>query len=590
TGWGPTLYGGPGRFDASDHTSAYGFFPPGDLYQETVDQGIDRFIGSMNGNWRPTEWLALRSNLGVDYTSRVDSDLCRFDTCADFGTNLEGFKVDNRSSIYSYTVDFGATGTFQLLSSLNSKTTVGAQFYRNLFDRNGASSSQLPPGATSVTAGAVKDAEESTIETRTLGAFVEEALAWRDRVFFTAAVRSDRNSAFGADFETVFYPKASLSWVLSDESFFPQVGWLDQLRLRSAYGASGVQPGTTDAVQFYSATTTTIAGSDASGLVFQALGNRVLKPERSTEFEAGIDGTFWQNRLTAELTYYNKLSEDALVSRVLPGSLGVGTTNANSTRFENLGKVKNYGWEALLNAQLLQRAAFGWDVTLNASTNKNQLVTLGVPEIVGTYNRQVPGYPLSGYWQRPFTYADANNDGLIAPSEVQVGADPEFVGYEQPRTELAFTNGFDFFNRSLRLTALFDYKGGHKLLNLTERYRCLSFNNCVGLADPDASLFEQARAVAARTGTTRTEAGYIEDGDYIRFREISLTYTMPEQWVRRYLRTQRFSATLAARNLALWTDYTGVDPEMNAGQGDVQNEFLTQPPQRYLSLRLNVGF
>ena len=129
------------------------------------------------------------------------------------------------------------------------------QIYRILFNRNGASSVTLPPGATTVTAGATKSADEATSESRTLGSFLEQNLSFRDRLFVTGALRSDRNSAFGADFKTVIYPKFSASWIPSDESFFPQMGWLNELRLRTAYGASGVQPGTTDAVQFFSSTT-----------------------------------------------------------------------------------------------------------------------------------------------------------------------------------------------------------------------------------------------------------------------------------------------------------------------------------------------
>jgi outer membrane receptor protein involved in Fe transport len=184
----------------------------------------------------------------------------------------------------------------------------------------------------------------STSESRTLGAYVEQNLAFSDKFFLVGAVRSDRNSAFGADFATVFYPKLSASWVISDQGFFPSVSWVDQLRLRSAYGASGVQPGTTDAVQFFSATQFRGESGDAPAVVYTTLGNRNLRPERSTEFEAGIDGTFFGNRVVTEFTFYNKLSKDALVNRILPPSLGTGAT----ARLENVGEVQNRGLEALV--------------------------------------------------------------------------------------------------------------------------------------------------------------------------------------------------------------------------------------------------
>src|SRR4029078_4193661 len=105
------------------------------------------------------------------------------------------------------------------------------------------------------------------------------------------AVRSDKNSAFGADFKRVYYPKAAVSWVISDESFFPRPKCLNHLCLRTAYGASGVQPGTTDAAAFFSTTTGRGESGDFTGVVFSTSGNRDLKPERSTELEYDIDDT-----------------------------------------------------------------------------------------------------------------------------------------------------------------------------------------------------------------------------------------------------------------------------------------------------------
>ncbi|MDQ3998179.1 MAG: TonB-dependent receptor, partial [Gemmatimonadota bacterium] len=328
-------YGGPGfKYNlATNGDTLYGWrqFTPRDIYQGQSNQAIERVIGSLSSNWRPRDWLALRGNFGVDYTHRLDTQLCRFQNCPDVGQTRAGFKHDNRTNFFTYTVDLGATGTHRLTSAIESRTTLGTQFYRSVFDRNGASGRQLAPGSTRVTSGATKEADEATTESRTLGAFIEEQLAIRDRLFLTAAVRSDRNSAFGAEFETVFYPKFSASWVISDEGFFPEQAWLRQLRLRAAYGASGVQPGTTDAVPYYGTIVGRGESGEATGVTFTALGNRDLKPERSTELELGFDGTFFDGRLSTELTYYNKSSRDALVERVLAPSLGAGLTE----RFEN---------------------------------------------------------------------------------------------------------------------------------------------------------------------------------------------------------------------------------------------------------------
>jgi hypothetical protein len=487
------------------------------------------------------------------------------------------------------------TANRRLTDQFESKTTAGVQFYRNILNRNGATGRQLPPGAVTVTAGAIKEADETTSESRTLGGFLEQSIAWRDRLFLTGAVRSDRNSAFGADFETVFYPKFSASWVASEESFFPKPSWLTQFRLRTAYGASGVQPGTIDAVQYFSSTQVRGESGEESGVVFSTLGNRSLKPERSQELELGFDASLFSGRVTAELTHYRKESRDALISRTLPPSLGTGAT----TRLENLGKVKNSGWEALVNAQIVQRDAFGWDITFNGSTNDNELVSLGgVPAIIGTTQSQKEGYPLYGWWSRNLTgWNDKSGNGILTYSadpnltEITVTDTNVFIGSPLPRREFAFTNGLELWKRRIRVAAMVDYKGGHMIYNNTERIRCASRNNCRGLIDPKAPLFEQARTVAVREHPSRTVAGFFEKGDFVRFRELAVTFTAPPTWASKLFRGRSLLTTLAARNLGtLWTDYTGVDPEAFGTSGDAPSEFQAFGPPTFMSLRFTIGY
>jgi TonB dependent receptor len=423
---------------------------------------------------------------------------------------------------------------------------------------------------------------------------VEEAAAIRDRLFLTAAVRTDQNSAFGTNFQRVYYPKASLSYIISDENFFPKFHWLDEVRLRTAYGASGTQPGPTDALRFFVASTANVDRTDSPSILTNTLGNAQLKPERATEFEGGFDSRLFSSRVSLEITFYNKLTKDALISHIVAPSAGVGA----DVRLENLGSVKNTGWEGLLSAQLLERRAIGIDVTLNGSTNANKLVSLGqgIPNIIGTLIQERPGYPLNGWWQRKYTYQDKNGDGLIRyssdpnVSEVTVADSATFLGSSIPKYEASLTTGFDFFNKQLRLQSLIDYKGGYLGDNDTERIRCQNRNNCRGLSDPSAPLWQKARVVALRDTPARTQAGFIEDGSFLRFREVALTYTMPTSIARRFLRGQSSTLTLAGRNLGKITKYSGVDPESNYGQADVQNDFQTAPPSTYFLLRLNVGF
>ena len=599
TGIAANIYGGPGfkynRTPAGDTLYGWRSFTPRDIYQGETNQAIERFIGSSSANIRPQDWLTLRANVGLDLINRGDTQLCRFENCPNVGTDRQGYKIDNRTSFYIYTVDASGTATRRLTDDIESKTTLGVQMYRNVFNRNGASGVTLPPGATTVTAGAVKSADEATSESRTLGSFLEQNIAYRDRLFVTGALRSDRNSAFGADFKTVLYPKLSASWIPSDESFFPQMGWLNELRLRTAYGASGVQPGTIDAVQFFTPTTARGEAGDQPGVVFSSLGNRKLKPERSEEIEVGFDITAFDSRVSAEVTRYRKSSKDALISRILPPSLGTGVTN----RFENLGKVRNQGWEALVNAQLMRGSGLGWDLTINGSTNSNKLVSLGgVPPIVGSTQSQKEGYPLYGWWARALTgFEDKNGNGIIeynanpALSEITVTDTNVFLGTPLPKRELAISNSFDLFQRRIRVQALVDYKGGHLIYNNTERIRCASRFNCSGLINPQSSLFEQARTAMVREHPGRSVSGFFEKGDFWRFREVSVTYSASQDLASRFFRARNATLSAAMRNVGiLWTRYTGVDPEAFGTTGDAPSEFQAFGPPTYFSFRLNLTY
>ena len=592
TGLASSAYGGPGYRNNGNGSlgfpkNGYRAYTPGDIFQETFNQQINRFIGGVNANWRPFSWMANRANVGVDYTSRVDTDLCRRSNCSDFGTSRLGFSVDNRSNIRNFSFDLASSGTFQPMQSLNAKTTLGAQYVNYAFDRNGASGEQLAPGTVTPSDGAIQSVSASTSYTKTLGIFLEEALAFRDRLFLTAALRTDQNSAFGTNFQQVYYPKLSASYVISDEEFFPKIPMLDQLRLRATYGAAGTQPGPNDALRYFSAAQVNADRTDVNGIILSAVGNPNLKPERATEFEGGFDAKMLDQRVNLELTYYSKLTKDALISRVLPPSAGVSTS-----RFENLGSVKNAGVEGQITAQLLQDKRFGWDASFAGSANSNKLVDLGpVPPIIGTLIQERAGYPLFGWWSRPITgYADKNGDGLLDVTEVTVGDTAVFLGYSAPRYEMTFNNGFDFLDRTLRIATLFDYKGGYKGDNDTQRIRCQNRVNCREEADPTASLEHQARVVALRDNPARTQAGFIEDGSFVRWRELSVTYSAPDRMATRVFRAQSASLTFAARNLHVWTKYSGVDPEASYGSGNVPNDFQTAPPPTYFTLRLNLGF
>jgi TonB-linked SusC/RagA family outer membrane protein len=579
----------------------YAGFTPAETFQETTTQGAQRFIGSGNANWRPLNWLSARADVGLDLTDRVETQLCRFGQCADFSTNRQGFAADARANIRNFTTNVSATGSATPTSWLGLKTTGGAQYVNYEQTRETSRGSILPPGAQTPDAGTTPSINTDVRLSKTLGLFAEEAASIRDRLFLTLGVRTDQNSAFGSNFQRVYYPKASLSWVISDESFFPRLDWLNQVRLRASVGASGVQPGQTDALRTFQTNLTSIDGQDISGERSNLLGNADLRPEKSTESEAGFDIRFLQNRFNLEATYYSKLSKDALIDLTLAPDAGASV----STIKANLGAVKNAGAEFQLNGQVLDRRAIAWDMTVSASHNSNKLVTLGndpksgtaIPPIINTTTRQLEGYPINGYWQRPYTWSDADGDGIIIPSEVTVATTGgplndgfQFIGYSQPRDEVSVQNGFDFLKRTLRISALFDYKGGSSLQNNEEGFLCQQTTSCPETSLPGIATWRQARSIAQRDTPARTQWGYFEPLQFWRFREMSLTYTLPQNLAAKYIRAQNASISLGARNLHVWTKWTAADPEQNYSQNDTQATLLTAGPPRYYTIRLNLRY
>jgi TonB-linked SusC/RagA family outer membrane protein len=597
TGLLSNAIGGPGHKDNVSSTGGrlfgYRAFDPREFFSEAVTQDINRFIGSGTANWRPTSWLAFRATAGLDYAHRRDTDLCRRSECVDFAEIKKGFKEDNRTNFFSYTADASATATHQLRPSLSSRTTAGLQYTKQVFDRNGAFAENLAAQFTTLNSGTIPQVDEVTDVTKTVGAFVEQHVGYKERLFVTGAIRVDDNSAFGASFKAVYYPKLSVSYVISEEPYFPRWSWLSSVRLRAAVGASGLQPGTTDALRFFSPGPVRVDNGDSAAIVFTSVGNPNLKPERAREYEIGGEATLFNSRVNLDLTYYNKRTKDALIARTLPTSSGL------TTRFENLGAVVNRGVEILATARILARSSFTWDLTVNAGYNTNFIADMGVdpatgkpiPPIVGTTVQQREGYPINAWWQQPYTFSDADGNGIITANELTVEDSAKFVGYANPRWEVTYTTGFSLFDGRLRLVGLFDHKSGYYQLNGTERIRCESRLNCLGLIDPAAPLWEQARVVALRETPSRTQWGFFEKATFIRLREASLTYDFPDAWARA-LRASRLSLTVAGRNVWKATGWSGMDPEANYFDGatGVVSNFQTAPPPTYWTFRLNFGF
>ncbi len=166
-----------------------------------------------------------------------------------------------------------------------------------------------------------------------------------------------------------------------------------------------------------------------------------------------------------------------------------------------------------------------------------------------------------------------------------------YAGYSAPRDIFSVTNGFDLFNRKLRITVLTDYKGGYVLYNNNYAFYAQNFSSWYSNNVASTPLWDQARAVAYSSAKNPTNSyyGYLENGQFWKLREVSAALTLPNI-VAAKIRAKDAQLVFSARNLHTWTPYTGIDPESNYGTGDVQTDFSTIAPPTYFVLRLNLHY
>jgi hypothetical protein len=273
----------------------------------------------------------------------------------------------------------------------------------------------------------------------------------------------------------------------------------------------------------------------------------------------------------------------------------------------NLGEVTNKGLEVSLFGTPVQAKNFGWDTRLNIATNANKLVSFDVPgktvetptgQAYASVQQHRPGYPLGGYWVIPPLRAADGSALLTSAGAAQfpVGDTARrYYGQSTPAREIGFSNTFTLF-RYVRVYGLLDYKGGHKIFNQKERNRCQSNDNCWRTNNPaarfpktaaDTVLFKELAVY--RNASPSPE--WIQKADFVKLREISVTLDIPSNLVRRSGAASA-NFVLSGRNLALWSDYEGVDPEVNSygGRNFVRVDAYALPMTRRFSAGFNIQY
>jgi len=540
-------------------------------------QDLGRFMGSVQITNNPVQWFSHRLSFGIDQTHAQDHDLMNHD---DRYTYYDSFAdrgyadvVDNRTN-YT-TLDYSATLKYDLFADVQLNTSVGGQYYRKHDDYVEAYGEGFPvPGLTAVDATTQnRTGLQTYVNNTTVGIYGQEQINWKDTRFFTVGLRADDNSAFGDNFNLVYYPKVSATWVLSDEPFF-HLPAVNTFRVRAAYGQSGQQPEQYAALRTFSPVT---GPNDVGTVTPGTVGNPDLGPERSREVEVGFDAGFLDDRLGLEFTYYNQRTRDAILLREIAPSTGF-----TGSQWVNAGRIDNKGFEVTLRGVAYQSQNVEWDMGFNVSTDHNEVVSLGdvtSEDFVqaGSYVKHRIGYPVGSWFSQRVVSATMGSDGIVAKNSMMCDdgsggttpcyaasgalAAPEvFLGRNIPKVNGGFNTTVTLFN-NLRLFAQLDFKTGYKKLDGNQRVRCFFFALCRENYVPQD--YDPVQVGEIQQGLVDV---LIHDASFAKLREISATYDFSSQMAGR-IGARALSLTVAGRNLMTWTKYPGLEPEATFNGG-----------------------
>ena len=564
-----------------------------------------RNILNATATYLPTSWLKSRFTLGGDLLNDEATRFFPKNSGTNYGGDLNlGNNTQTRIGIQRFTIDWinDANKSYGSENQLQVNLSAGFQAIATRTDNVGATGQGFVTNSANVISNAsTTSSSQSRTEVRQYGWLTQLGLSYRDRIYLQAGARLDDFSAFGQNTDPILLPKVGLSWVMSDESWFPKTNLLSSFRARVAYGTTGRAPGAGAALQTlqaspYASQVGTAVTTEAGAVPLNP-GNKLLKPERGVEYELGFDAAFFSDRARVELTYFHKTSLDLILQPQLPPSLGF-----QANPFKNIGEVLNSGFEVGITAEMLRKRNFQWETRVNFNTLHNELIDLGEVAAFGTLNRFTEGYQLGSFVSKRIRNINE------ATGVVTVADTFEVVGNAMPTFEASWSNTFTVF-KNFRVSTLIDTKQNFLLNNLTDYFRETQLVRSNRRLDPTVlSARERLRRYGNPTsgqpafvqlngtGTTvdQVRDAYLQPGDFVRFRELGVTYNVPQRLLTKFFGTRTASVGFAMQNIALWTNYEGADPEVvtdpTASFGTGRQDFLTLPNPKRALLRLNLSF
>lgn len=421
----------------------------------------------------------------------------------------------------------------------------------------------------------------------------------------TANLRSDGSSKLHPDHRWGVFPSLSAAWRLSAEPFLQDVAWLDDLKIRGGWGQTGNQSGVGDYAYLQRYNLTRLPWfeeeyANAVPTILPAnLRTRDLTWETTTQTGVGIDFTAFSSRLTVNLDYYHKKTTDMLMYVTLPP----GQTSGSIIR--NEGEMSNRGFEMAVNSRNLT-GEFSWETDFNISFNRNRLDKLALQQVYTTARtsdvirenvvRNEPGRALGGFFgyisdgvdpeTGDIIYRDLNADGRISST------DRTYIGNPNPDFTFGLTNSLSWKNFSLSVFLQGSY--GNDVFNASR----IETEGMYDGKNQSTRVLERWRIPGQITDvpragfTLRNSSYFVEDGSYLRVKNLSLGYNVRSKSLTR-LGINRLQPYISATNLLTWTHYSGMDPEVNqwGNSGAVQGiDWGTYPQSRSFVVGVNLEF
>ena len=562
----------------------------------------NRVLGNLFGEYDVLEGLKARVSLGMDY---VQSQQKYFSPRTVLpGSRVGGEARRGDAQTTTWLNENTLTYSRDLLGDSEMELLGGVTFQRATTDITGATAQDFLTdklGADALGTGALRQNMYSDAREWTLASYLSRAhFTFADKYLLTLTGRIDGSSRFGEGNKYGFFPSIALGWRLGDEPFIADLGLFSDLKLRASYGRTGNQEiGLYQSLSRLQSVGYVLGGQRLVGFVPSTPANRELKWETTDQLDAGLDAGFFDGRLTLTADYYQKKTNDLLLQ------VGIPMTSGASSMLRNVGSVKNHGAELGVSTVNVEGERFRWESDLNLSFNRNEVVDLGDkdeiinPTGVGAGAVQNPtilrkGEPINSFYGYRFTgldaqgratYQDTNADGKVTSDDKVIlgSAEPTFIG--------GLTNRLSY--GPFDLSVFVQWSVGNEVYNLT---RAL-LTNARGDANQLKDVLEggSANALTPRADNTfdNWESDlFVEDGSFLRGKNIRLGYTVPVE--RLGLRGfKSLGVYVSAQNFFTLTDYRGFDPEISeyAGSNLAQGiDFGTYPQTRQITFGINAGF